>query len=73
MKILGEADWISSDTKLPLRASKLSLGLSGSRISDASAVESSLAIMKSVEDFSSLANHLGTLGYPRTTLKVEDE
>lgn len=42
MKALGEVDWVSSDTKLPLRPSKLSLGLSGSCIKEASAASVTL-------------------------------
>ena len=46
MKVLGEVDGLSSDTKLPLRSSLLVVGLSGSCIKGASAVESSPAMLK---------------------------
>lgn len=50
MKALGEVGWISSDTKLPLRPSRLSLGFSGSHIKDISVEESLPGIFNMVEE-----------------------
>lgn len=46
MKVLGEVDRVSSDTKLPLRPSRLSLGLSGSGSRGVSAIDPLLDMSK---------------------------